>query len=262
VVGERMSVRDRIIREIEKYDNQPRGDANRSSHTTILEIGLYLCLGLPIAAPDGRLSHCLYRRNRRLGGRPALPDRLRAGDQLFMRCLCFLASFLCHVYMVTMCTSESRRPFEGAFFCFCRAGFDSGPSLRSRMVRYLMTIHEACDLVVTADSHALSPKRSDVSVYVLNMGQPVRIVDLAERMICLSGLEPCARSSSRGCHCLPECGRRRHCCPQGQEEDIPLLRHGQFSPFCEVMALAPLHTAMIAFSESCGCRRTSRVVSR
>jgi len=60
----------------------------------------------------------------------------------------------------------------------------------ANMVRYFMTIREACDLVVTAASHALAPKRSDVSVYVLNMGQPVRIVDLAERMIRLSGLEP------------------------------------------------------------------------
>jgi FlaA1/EpsC-like NDP-sugar epimerase len=58
------------------------------------------------------------------------------------------------------------------------------------MVRYFMTIREACDLVVTAASHALGPKAADVSVYVLNMGQPVRIVDLAERMIRLSGLEP------------------------------------------------------------------------
>jgi FlaA1/EpsC-like NDP-sugar epimerase len=58
------------------------------------------------------------------------------------------------------------------------------------MVRYFMTIREACDLVVTAASHALAPPRSDVSVYVLNMGQPVRIVDLAERIIRLSGLEP------------------------------------------------------------------------
>jgi O-antigen biosynthesis protein WbqV len=58
------------------------------------------------------------------------------------------------------------------------------------MVRYFMTIREACDLVVTAASHALSPERSDVSVYVLNMGQPVRIMELAERMIQLSGLEP------------------------------------------------------------------------
>src|SRR5882672_939363 len=58
------------------------------------------------------------------------------------------------------------------------------------MVRYFMTIREACDLVVMASSHALGPDRSDVAVYVLNMGQPVRIVDLAERMIRLSGLEP------------------------------------------------------------------------
>jgi len=58
------------------------------------------------------------------------------------------------------------------------------------MVRYFMTIREACDLVVTAASHALAPPRSDVSVYVLNMGQPVKIVDLAERVIRLSGLEP------------------------------------------------------------------------
>ena len=59
------------------------------------------------------------------------------------------------------------------------------------MVRYFMTIREACDLVVTAASHALSPDHSDdVSVYVLNMGQPVKIVELAERVIRLSGLEP------------------------------------------------------------------------
>ncbi len=58
------------------------------------------------------------------------------------------------------------------------------------MVRYFMTIREACDLVITAATHALAPQRSDVSVYVLNMGQPVKIVDLAERIIRLSGLEP------------------------------------------------------------------------
>jgi FlaA1/EpsC-like NDP-sugar epimerase len=58
------------------------------------------------------------------------------------------------------------------------------------MVRYFMTIREACDLVVSAATHALGPERSDVSVYALNMGQPVKILDLAERMIRLSGLEP------------------------------------------------------------------------
>jgi FlaA1/EpsC-like NDP-sugar epimerase len=58
------------------------------------------------------------------------------------------------------------------------------------MVRYFMTIREACDLVITAATHALAPDHPSVSVYVLNMGQPVKIVDLAERMIRLSGLQP------------------------------------------------------------------------
>lgn len=58
------------------------------------------------------------------------------------------------------------------------------------MVRYFMTIREACDLVITSASHALSSATHDVSVYVLNMGQPVRIADLADRLIRLSGLVP------------------------------------------------------------------------
>jgi FlaA1/EpsC-like NDP-sugar epimerase len=53
-----------------------------------------------------------------------------------------------------------------------------------------MTIREACDLVVTAAIHALGSQQNDSAVYLLNMGQPVRIVELAERMIVLSGLEP------------------------------------------------------------------------
>jgi len=58
------------------------------------------------------------------------------------------------------------------------------------MVRYFMTIREACDLVITAATHALNAQHLDASVFVLSMGQPVKIVDLAERMIRLSGLQP------------------------------------------------------------------------
>jgi O-antigen biosynthesis protein WbqV len=74
-----------------------------------------------------------------------------------------------------------------------KAQIDAGGPLtvtHPDMVRYFMTIREACDLVVTAASHALGNEHGDVAVYVLNMGQPVKIVDLAERMIRLSGLEP------------------------------------------------------------------------
>lgn len=58
------------------------------------------------------------------------------------------------------------------------------------MVRYFMTIREACDLVVTAASHALERTPADVSLYTLNMGQPVKITELAERLIRLAGREP------------------------------------------------------------------------
>src|ERR1700736_1079971 len=58
------------------------------------------------------------------------------------------------------------------------------------MGRAFTTIREACDLVLTAATDALATVRPDVSVYVLNMGQPVKIVELAERMIRLSGLQP------------------------------------------------------------------------
>lgn len=60
------------------------------------------------------------------------------------------------------------------------------------MIRYFMTIREACDLVLTAASHTqtLGPDAERAAVYVLKMGQPVKIMDLAERMIRLAGYEP------------------------------------------------------------------------
>lgn len=68
----------------------------------------------------------------------------------------------------------------------------------SDMVRYFMTTREAADLVLTSASHAdesrirmdASNEDERASVYVLKMGQPVRIYELAERMIRLAGYEP------------------------------------------------------------------------
>ena len=53
------------------------------------------------------------------------------------------------------------------------------------MVRYFMTIPEAAQLVLQAGAFADGGR-----VYVLDMGGPVRIVDLARDLILLSGLEP------------------------------------------------------------------------
>lgn len=56
-----------------------------------------------------------------------------------------------------------------------------------RMQRYFMTIPEAVQLIIRSGS--LSSERSG-EVFVLEMGEPVAIVDLAKAMIRLSGFEP------------------------------------------------------------------------
>ncbi len=53
------------------------------------------------------------------------------------------------------------------------------------MVRYFMTIPEAVSLVLQAMTMG-----TDGEVFVLDMGRPIKIIDLAETLIRLSGLEP------------------------------------------------------------------------
>ena len=76
-----------------------------------------------------------------------------------------------------------------------------------RMTRYFMTIPEAVQLIIRSGSLASAvahaggrptdqrivvpvPTRRGAEVFVLDMGEPVRIIDLARAMIDLSGLDP------------------------------------------------------------------------
>jgi FlaA1/EpsC-like NDP-sugar epimerase len=56
--------------------------------------------------------------------------------------------------------------------------------------RYFMTIQEASQLVLHAMQVALSSNESRGRIHVLDMGTPVKISDLAKRMIMLRGLKP------------------------------------------------------------------------
>ncbi len=53
------------------------------------------------------------------------------------------------------------------------------------IIRYFMTIPEAAQLVLQAGFYA-----DKGEIFVLDMGQPVKILDLAEKMIRMSGLKP------------------------------------------------------------------------
>ena len=59
------------------------------------------------------------------------------------------------------------------------------------MTRYFMTVSEAVELVLQASALGVQGPASEAGkIYVLDMGEPVRIVDLARQMIRLSGLRP------------------------------------------------------------------------
>ena len=61
------------------------------------------------------------------------------------------------------------------------------------IIRYFMSIPEAAELVIQAGAMGLGGE-----VFVLDMGEPVRILELAERLIRLSGMEPQSEENPDG----------------------------------------------------------------
>ena len=60
----------------------------------------------------------------------------------------------------------------------------------ARMERFFMTIREAVELTLLASAHGLKDQIGQGEIFVLDMGEPVKIMDVAARMIRLAGLRP------------------------------------------------------------------------
>ena len=101
--------------------------------------------------------------------------------------------------MIVQCRTDSKTSFAAVRFgnvlgsngsvipLFKRQIANGGPVTITdkRIIRYFMTIPEASQLVIQAGAMA---KKGEL--FVLDMGKPIRIYDLARNMIKLSGLEP------------------------------------------------------------------------
>ncbi|WP_202396225.1 polysaccharide biosynthesis protein [Stappia sediminis] len=58
------------------------------------------------------------------------------------------------------------------------------------MKRFFMTIREAVELTLQASAYGLEKEIGQGEIFVLDMGEPIKIVDIARRMIRLAGLTP------------------------------------------------------------------------
>jgi FlaA1/EpsC-like NDP-sugar epimerase len=56
--------------------------------------------------------------------------------------------------------------------------------------RYFMTINEAVALILQASAYGVSDEENRGQIFVLDMGEPLRVADLARQMIRLAGLVP------------------------------------------------------------------------
>ena len=118
-----------------------------------------------------------------------------------------------------------------------------------RMIRYFMTIEEASDLVIQSSSIAKGGE-----VFLLDMGKPVKIIDLAKQMISLSGFSEKEESNKNGDIEIIETGLR-----EGEKLYEELLIDAESKPtvheliFCASEKMISFHELNIYLEELFSC---------
>jgi O-antigen biosynthesis protein WbqV len=124
----------------------------------------------------------------------------------------------------------------------------------AQVERYFMTIPEAVQLVLRAVALSAGDAEPPTGVLTLEMGEPVKIIDLARRMIELQGLVPDRdieikitglRPGEKLTEALVDINETAHPKAQGVTEATPLTPLAPISP----AALAALETAALAGDE-------------
>jgi len=91
-----------------------------------------------------------------------------------------------------------------------------------RMTRYFMTVAEAVDLVIMSAADAeRRPGKDDYAIYMLDMGKPVPILEVAETMIRMAGKSPYTDIPIRFTGVRP--GEKLHETLHGENEEVVKL---------------------------------------
>ncbi|UVK38210.1 polysaccharide biosynthesis protein [Mesorhizobium sp. AR10] len=91
-----------------------------------------------------------------------------------------------------------------------------------RMTRYFMTVAEAVDLVIMSAADAASRQgKDDYAIYMLDMGKPVPILEVAETMIRMAGKSPYMDIPIRFTGIRP--GEKLHETLHGENEEVVAL---------------------------------------
>jgi FlaA1/EpsC-like NDP-sugar epimerase len=130
------------------------------------------------------------------------------------------------------------------------------------VTRYFMTVREAVELVLQACALAQSDAARDTpgAIHVLEMGEPVRILDFARQMIRLAGLRPGDDIQIEFAGLRP--GEKLHEeLFHGQEDVMPTSRPGILLARPRLVDLATLSQELGALEEAARNRRTEQTLS-